>query len=130
MVKLGLKVLTSLLILMASTASAQDLGGLGPKDKKNSKVTLKQAIMVPQSVQGLLTQTGNGCLRAVYGASMAGGGGKRVVTTGTLTQIGKGKLTKEAKFNYSPEPKDRLRIVFSNGLATEFFIQAIQQVAN
>lgn len=76
------------------------------------------------SVPSVVRQTGEVAVsvgtEAVFAASIISTQGQQIVATGTLTQGTNGNFT------YVASPSDRLRISWSNGASTDFFITQLQ----
>lgn len=91
-------------------------------EEKAPAIPLKQAVLTPAAVALLPHSSANVCLQAVYFASVKGGRGQRIVTTGTIKEIDAVKK----EYSYSEEPSDRLRVEFANGGAIEFVVEALE----
>lgn len=85
-------------------------------------ITIRDAITLPDTILTLAQQATVSCLQAVSFASREGGGGKSIVTTGTIQQ----SKTDKSVFTYSASPDDRLRIELADGKVVEFTIRALE----
>jgi len=74
---------------------------------------------IPSNTTLLGEQSGDIGANAVFLASQLGAGGARLVTTGTLTQLGQ-------NWNYGLSPNDRLVVQFATGTNVSFYITRMQ----
>jgi hypothetical protein len=85
-------------------------------------IQVRTAIDLPALIQASAVQSGTVCLQAVAFASTKAGGGRRLVTTGTVRQ----SKEKSSDWSYEATPADRLLVEFANGQTVEFAVRKIE----
>ena len=83
--------------------------------------SVEVGMLASPELYAIRDQTAYYCVQGVIEASIQGGGGSTLVTTGTLIQ----SPADPNVFSYSAAPNDRLRIIFDDGPEVDYFITTI-----
>ncbi len=96
----------------APTAAREGLVAAAQPSKQST--ALKYALMIPNDVENAARQSAIAVVWGVFFASIQGGGGQKIVTTGTITQ------SATNQFTYAATPTDRLVVQPAQGKPAEF----------